>query len=92
MDSLDNIVQIELKKIHDVSEETIRGMAEQNSANIASIIGVDMSDDGDIFSDSDTPQEATLTGEIKTLLNEYQKLTQQLVADAEKNLNDIFAP
>lgn len=92
MDSFENIVQIELKKIHDVSEETIRGMAEQNSANIASIIGVGKDDEVDIFSDSDTPQEATLTGEIKTLLNEYQKLTQQLVADTEKNINDIFEP
>jgi len=92
MESFDILVEAGVQEHRIRAWETIQNLSVENSVNYAAISGVARGRAEDIFSDVETPQEAILTGEIKKLLDDYVKVTQQLVTDIENDVNDIFTP
>lgn len=91
MEDFEDLVRTEVGILQDITEGTLRGIAEQRTVNMALITNF-VSTEEDVFSDPQTPQQSTLIGEINTLLDNFLQSTQELVTDTEENLNDIFAP
>lgn len=89
MAGIDELVNIEIQEKTELSTEVIGYANIDNSENIAAITNF-VSEPVDIFSDPQTPQQTLLTGEIKSLLDNYLQATQNLVIEIERDARDIF--
>lgn len=89
MSLFEDVVVSEVKKRRDALKVAVDNGRVDIGINVASIVQV-QHDAEDVFSDPQTPQQAVLMDETKSLLGNLSTTVQQLMTNIEEDLVDIF--